>query len=73
MENCNEQFVWLNPVVESIVGNDYCKLVKHIEDRGCKVVTCSNQADKVRSMYKKYLESIKNKPVIDARCPVSGQ
>ncbi|AKL96435.1 hypothetical protein CACET_c29910 [Clostridium aceticum] len=69
MGNHKKQFVWLNPVVESIVGSDYYKLLKHIEDQGYTVVTCSNQADRIRNAYKAYIQGTKHKPVIDARCP----
>lgn len=64
-----KRYVWLNPVVEKIVGHDYPVLLENIQDRGYVVVSCSNQVDEIKKLYGEYVGKVNNKPVIDSRCP----
>ncbi|QUH24525.1 hypothetical protein [Serpentinicella alkaliphila] len=64
-----QKYTWLNPVVEKIVEEEYNSVIEFIENKGYRIVYCSNQADKVQEDYLKHVLNTKNKPVLDARCP----
>lgn len=63
------RFVWLNPVIDRMAGNDYPALLEAIESRGYTVATCTEALPEVREAYRSHLGRSPVKPLIDARCP----
>lgn len=68
-----KQYVWLNPVVAAMAGSQYPDLLKQLADRRFTVVSCDSAADKVREDYRRCLQTVGDRPIIDTRCPLIGQ
>lgn len=63
------KYIWLNPIVESILRETGNTAKRILEDKGYRIVTCTSGAPRVREAYSHYINNASKKPVIDARCP----
>jgi hypothetical protein len=69
LDNTQQNFVWLNPIVETMVAADKDRVVHILGQKGYTVVSCETGAPKIREAYRRYLQEEATIPIIDARCP----
>jgi len=64
-----DRFLWINPVIGRMAGDDYPTLLERLARRGYGIATCPEARDEIRGTYLSYLERSPVRPLIDARCP----
>jgi hypothetical protein len=69
LDNIQQNYVWLNPIVETMVAADKDRVVHILRQKGYTIVSCETGATKIREAYRRYLQGDVTIPVIDARCP----
>lgn len=65
-----KKYIWLNPIVEAMLRENWFAVEKLLEERGYTIVTCTSGAPRVREAYQYHVKKAIKKPVIDARCPM---
>jgi len=65
----NVRFIWINPVISRMAGDDYPALLERLVRRGYRIAACPEAADEIRGTYISHLDQSPVRPLIDARCP----
>jgi iron only hydrogenase large subunit-like protein len=69
LNDIQQKFVWLNPIVEKMVAADRDRVAHILGKKGYTVVSCESGAKKIREAYHRYIQRGVTLPAIDARCP----
>ncbi len=69
MDDIQQNFLWLNPIVEKMVAADRDRVEHILGKKGYTIVSCETGAPKIREVYRRYLQGDAPISVIDARCP----
>ena len=63
-------YLFINPVVAAMAGNEYPSLLVQISALGFNILDCPNAAESVHAAHETALRDASDRPLIDQRCPL---